>query len=229
MPPARRRTAFNADRLLNRLWDYPRLLRRQRDRFDLHHVCDHAYANVVHMLPRGRTGVFCHDLDTFRSILDPAIEPRPRWFRAMARQILKGLQKADVVFHTTAAVRAQIVRHGLVDERRLVQAPYGISTEFTAEPIDEASLRSVLPTSFHEGPYLLACWKLHPAQANRRRTRQSSRPLVRVAPPCVSCKWAASGPPTRTRSFHGWECVTAWSSSPASIDKALRASTGTPP
>ncbi len=155
VPPARRRTAFNADRLLNRLWDYPRLLRRQRDRFDLHHVCDHAYANVVHMLPRGRTGVFCHDLDTFRSILDPAIEPRPRWFRAMARQILKGLQKADVVFHTTAAVRAQIVRHGLVDERRLVQAPYGISTEFTAEPIDEASLRSVLPTSFHEGPYLL--------------------------------------------------------------------------
>jgi glycosyltransferase involved in cell wall biosynthesis len=155
MPSARRRTAFNADRLLNRLWDYPRLLRRQRDRFDFHHVCDHTYANVVHMLPRGRTGVFCHDLDTFRSILDPALEPRPRWFRAMAREILKGLQKADVVFHTTIAVRAQIVRHGLIDERRLVQAPYGISTEFTAEPIDEASLRSVLPASFHEGPYLL--------------------------------------------------------------------------
>jgi glycosyltransferase involved in cell wall biosynthesis len=155
VPRAHRYTAFNADRLLNRLWDYPRLLRRQRHRFDLHHVCDHTYANVVHTLPRGRTGVFCHDLDTFRSILHPSIEPRPRWFRAMAWQVLKGLQKADLVFHTTAAVRAQIVEQGLLDERRLVQAPYGISKEFAPESTEDASLLLALPEPFRQAPFLL--------------------------------------------------------------------------
>ncbi|MDB4998346.1 MAG: glycosyl transferase group 1, partial [Myxococcaceae bacterium] len=103
------RRAFNADRLVNRLWDYPRHLRHAKKRFDLFHVCDHSYAHVVHSLPRGRTGVFCHDLDTFRSILEPDVERRPYWFRAMARHILGGLQKADVVFHTTDTIRAQIV------------------------------------------------------------------------------------------------------------------------
>ena len=92
VPRARQRTAMNADRLLNRLWDYPRGLRHDGDRFDYHHVCDHTYANVVHSLPRGRTGVFCHDLDTFRSLLQPAVEPRPRWFRAMARRVLSGMK-----------------------------------------------------------------------------------------------------------------------------------------
>jgi glycosyltransferase involved in cell wall biosynthesis len=161
LPQVRAPAAYNADRLLNRLWDYPRHLRTQRERFDFFHVCDHSYANVVHALPRGRTGVFCHDLDTFRSLLQPELEPRPRWFRAMARQVLRGLQKADVVFHTTDTVRAQIVKHGLLDERRLVQAPYGISPEFAAEgaggadgagpdPADVA-----LPPEFRRAPFML--------------------------------------------------------------------------
>jgi glycosyltransferase involved in cell wall biosynthesis len=155
MPEPRRRTAMNADRLLNRLWDYPRMLRGQRHRFDYHHVCDHAYSNLVHALPRGRTGVFCHDLDTFRSLLQPEVEPRPRWFRAMARQVLRGLQRADVVFHTTSTVRAQIVRHGLLDERRLVQAPYGISPEFRPDgPSDEPAV-AVLPPALSGAPILL--------------------------------------------------------------------------
>jgi glycosyltransferase involved in cell wall biosynthesis len=155
VPGARRAAAFNADRLLNRLWDYPRHLRRERGRFDFHHVCDHTYANVVHALWRGRTGVFCHDLDAFRCLLQPEVEPRPRWFRAMARQILTGLQKADVVFHSTATVRDQIVRYGLVDERRLVHASYGISKEFTAQPASEEPFRSALPPSFAQAPFLL--------------------------------------------------------------------------
>jgi glycosyltransferase involved in cell wall biosynthesis len=73
----------------------------------------------------------------------------------MARQILKGLQKADIVFHTTATVRAQIVRHGLLDERRLVQAPYGISSDFTPEPLEDEPVRLVLPPSFAQAPFLL--------------------------------------------------------------------------
>ena len=59
-------------------------------RFDLYHLVDHSYGQLVHVLPPGRAVVTCHDLDTFRCLLDPAAEPRPRWFRAMARRILDG-------------------------------------------------------------------------------------------------------------------------------------------
>jgi glycosyltransferase involved in cell wall biosynthesis len=144
----RRRTAFNADRLVNRFWDYPRHLRRCVDHADLFHVCDHSYAHLVHALPEGRTGVFCHDLDTFRCLLEPEREPRPRWFKAMERRILAGLQKAVVVFYSTAAVRSQIEAHGLLDPCRLVHAPYGLAPEFrpvsstpnaAADPLDGLS------------------------------------------------------------------------------------------
>jgi glycosyltransferase involved in cell wall biosynthesis len=123
--------AVNTDRLANRLWDYPRHLRQRREEFDLFHVVDHSYAQLVHALPAERTGVFCHDLDTFRCLLEPARDPRPRWFRAIARRILGGLQKAALVFHSTGPIRQEIERHGLIDPARLVHAPYGVSPECT--------------------------------------------------------------------------------------------------
>src|SRR5258707_963005 len=39
--------AFNADRFLNRFWDYPRVVRRLRDEFDLFHLVDHSYGQLV--------------------------------------------------------------------------------------------------------------------------------------------------------------------------------------
>jgi glycosyltransferase involved in cell wall biosynthesis len=149
-PPFRRRlgrrTVVNADRFLNRMVDYPRAARRRRADFDLFHVCDHSYAQLVRALPAGRTGVFCHDLDAFRCLLDPAAEPRPWWFRAMAGRILAGFRRAAVVFHGTHALREQIEQFQLVDPARLVLAPYGVAEEFTPDgpgPTDVA------------GPYLL--------------------------------------------------------------------------
>jgi glycosyltransferase involved in cell wall biosynthesis len=120
----------NADRLLNRLWDYPRSVRRLVDQFDCFHVCDHSYSQLLLELPAGRAGVFCHDLDTFRCLLEPHREQRPRWFRAMARRILRGMQRAAVVFHSTSAVRRQIEQHQLVDPAKLVCAPPGVAPEF---------------------------------------------------------------------------------------------------
>jgi glycosyltransferase involved in cell wall biosynthesis len=143
LPGLRRRpAAFNADRLLNRLWDYPRYLRRRAAALDLVHVVDHSYAQLLHVLPPGTAGVYCHDLDTFRCLLDPRREPRPRWFRAMARHVLQGFQKAAVVFHSTGAVRRQIEAHGLIDPARLVHAPYGVAPEFgpDADPRDAHTL-----------------------------------------------------------------------------------------
>src|SRR5579863_8016755 len=66
--------ARNADRLANRFLDYPRWLTRHRREFDLFHLVDHSYSQLVHRLPPQRTIVTCHDLDTFRCLLEPAQE-----------------------------------------------------------------------------------------------------------------------------------------------------------
>lgn len=128
-----RKAAFNSDRLLNRFWDYPNYLKKISNQFNVFHVCDHTYAQLVHELPASRTGVYCHDIDAFRSLIEPEREPRPRWYRAMSQRILDGLQKAAIVFYSTQAVRQQLEHYGLVDCDRLVHAPYGISPEFSIE------------------------------------------------------------------------------------------------
>jgi glycosyltransferase involved in cell wall biosynthesis len=145
-PPFRRRFSrarrgskllFNADRVINRLWEYPRALRPMQSDFDLFHIADHSYASLAHGLPAGRIGVFCHDLDTFKPLLEP--QPgQPRWQRLLARHALRGMQRASVVFYSTEAVRVNIERHGLVPPERLVQALYGVSPVFApgaAEPV----------------------------------------------------------------------------------------------
>jgi glycosyltransferase involved in cell wall biosynthesis len=146
------RLALNADRIINRLREYPRYARGLSREFDVFHVVDHSYAALVHALPADRTGVFCHDLDAFGSILRPSDEPRPRWYRAMSRHILRGLQKAAVIFHSTAEIRRQIVEFGVVDPARLVHAPYGIAQEFRMDGgTPPAALREVI----EPGPFVL--------------------------------------------------------------------------
>ena len=127
---------FNIDRFLNRWADYPRFLARRVKDFDCFHICDHSYAHLAFSLPRQRTGVFCHDLNAFRSLLYPELENRPLWFRTMARRTLRGLQRASVVFYTTDVVKQEILAAGLRDEQSLVKAPYGISPEYTEQPED---------------------------------------------------------------------------------------------
>src|SRR5436309_1208163 len=73
------------DRVAGRLWDYPRRARTLADRFDIFHIVDHSYAQLVHELPGNRTIVTCHDIDTFRSVIEPEREPRNAAFRAMTR------------------------------------------------------------------------------------------------------------------------------------------------
>jgi glycosyltransferase involved in cell wall biosynthesis len=127
----RRGFAINLDRFYNRFAIYPRFAKGLVGDFDFFHVADHSYGALVHSLPVERTGVYCHDLDAFRCLLKPKVEPRPRWFRKMARHILAGMQKAAVVFHNSLVVRAELLRFGLVDEARLVHAPLGVANEFT--------------------------------------------------------------------------------------------------
>src|SRR5262249_25372832 len=121
-----------------------------RTQFDLFHVADHSYSQLLHALPSERTGVFCHDLDAYASLLGPTSNSA-KWRRAMARVQLSGLQRAGVVFYSTEQIRDQIIQHGLVASERLVHAPYGIGPEFfSAEATDD--LPPGLPPS---RPYLL--------------------------------------------------------------------------
>lgn len=132
--------ARNVDRLFNRLIDYPSHLRRIADsaRFDVYHVVDHSYSQLVHVLPAGRSVVTCHDLDTFRCLLDPASEPRPGWFRAVARRCLEGMQKAAAVACVSEATRDAILAHGLVPPDRLHVTHNGVADEFAPRPDPEA-------------------------------------------------------------------------------------------
>lgn len=138
----------NVDRLLNRFWDYPRALRRitRRAPCDLYHVIDHSYAQLVHALPAGRAVVTCHDLDAFRCLLEPRREPRPRWFRALARRILSGLQAASAVVCDSAATLRALRAQDLVPEERLHLVPIGIADAYTAEadPAADAEAAALL-------------------------------------------------------------------------------------
>jgi len=123
--------AFGVDRIAGRLWDYPRFVSSLRERFDLFHVVDHSYAQLVHQLPADRTLVTCHDLDTFRSVLEPEREPRGPAFRAMTRRILDGLRKAGHVACDTEATRTLLIKRARFAEDRTSVVHNGLHPSFT--------------------------------------------------------------------------------------------------
>jgi glycosyltransferase involved in cell wall biosynthesis len=134
MAIGRGHTAFTVDRILNRFWDYPRHAGTLEAEYDVFHVVDHSYSQLVHRLPHGRTVVTCHDLDTFRPLLRPADEPRSLPFKAMTRRVLSGLQLAARVTCVTAAVRDELISHRLVPADRVIVAPVGVGSEYSNHP-----------------------------------------------------------------------------------------------
>lgn len=148
--PFARRAGFNADRVLNRHIFLPRVVRRAARRADFVHVVDHSYAHVVVAVPPGRAGVYCHDLDAFRSLFEPEAEQRPRWFRWLARRTLDGLKAAAVVFHNSGGTARRLIDAGVVTPDRLVHAPLGVASEF----VPTAAKSPELPVAV-EPPFLL--------------------------------------------------------------------------
>lgn len=124
---------FTADRLLNRFWDYPRTLRRQRAEFDLFHIIDHSYGQLVHELPPERTVVTCHDLDTFRCLLNGETEARSFLFKSMTRRIMSGFRQAARVTCDSRATRDELLASGLVAPERAVVIPNGVHPSCSAE------------------------------------------------------------------------------------------------
>jgi glycosyltransferase involved in cell wall biosynthesis len=130
----RTRTAFSGDRFMNRFWRYPQTLERLKDDFDVFHIVDHSYAHLAHVLPGDRTVVTCHDLDAFRSVLEPERERRSSVFRTMTRRILAGLQRAGRVTCDSTAVRTELVGRGLVPADRVTVVPLGVTRIFARAP-----------------------------------------------------------------------------------------------
>ncbi len=143
----KRRVFQNADRLLNRFVDYPGSLKPLVYDFDLFHVIDHSYSQLVLDLPPGRTVVTCHDLDTFRCVLEPERHPRPSWFRAMTKRILRGFQKAAHVVAVSAATRDEIVRFGLHPASRVTVISNGVHPAYSSvpNPAADSQLAGLLP------------------------------------------------------------------------------------
>jgi len=132
------RPLFTLDRALNRWWDYPRHVERIASAYDVFHVIDHSYAQIVHHLPSARTVVTCHDLDTFRSVLRPEDEPRSALFRKATRRILTGLQQAAWITCDSAAIRDELLGFDLVPPERVSVVPIGVGERFSPVTDDEA-------------------------------------------------------------------------------------------
>jgi glycosyltransferase involved in cell wall biosynthesis len=129
------RLAQNADRLLNRMLDYPRYLRRIQHDFDLFHIIDHSYSHLVHELPPGRAAmVTCHDLLTFRCLLEPNSEPRSRLFRMMTNRVLKGLRRALAIACVSESTRSELLRHRLVAPQRTTVICNGVASVYSPAP-----------------------------------------------------------------------------------------------
>lgn len=144
------RAAHNADRLLARHVAYPRWLRRRAGDYALFHVADHSYAHLVDVLPAERTVVTCHDLDAFRSLLQPEREPRPFWFRRMMGRVLGGLRRAAHVVCDSDAVHAELLALGVLPPDRVSTVPLPAHPDFAATPhpaADAEAARLLGPTS----------------------------------------------------------------------------------
>jgi glycosyltransferase involved in cell wall biosynthesis len=133
--------AWNLDRLANRLFDYPRECRTMRGAFDIYHVADHSYSQLVHALPAERAVVTCHDLDTFRCLIEPDHFPRNAAFRGMTRRILSGLQKAAHICCNSTATRDELCAYRLVPEDRCSVVRLGVRPELTTPSTREAVAR----------------------------------------------------------------------------------------
>ena len=124
------RRALNLDRALGRFGAYPARLSGALRAHRFFHVVDHSYSHLLWLLPPGRTGVYCHDLDAYRAALPGAPSGVEPWRRALARAQWEGLRRAAVVFCSTGVTAAQLRAQGLPPDK-VVVAPYGTGPEYT--------------------------------------------------------------------------------------------------
>jgi glycosyltransferase involved in cell wall biosynthesis len=124
-------TADTADRILNRVWDYPRWLHSRGGDFDLFHITDHSYAHLAMRLPAGRSLVTCHDLDALRGVL-PGSHGGSVVERALGRRLLKGMRAARKILCVSAATRNELVAAEVVPVEHVAVVPNGVHPAYSA-------------------------------------------------------------------------------------------------
>jgi glycosyltransferase involved in cell wall biosynthesis len=128
----------NVDRLYNRFHVYPNAVRSVSA--DKVLILDHSYAHLASSVPRSAiVGVICHDINAFRSVVQPDKDPRPRWFRAMTQRILSGMKRADVVFADSIVTRDDLLEYKIVDPAKIYVLPAAPAPEFTLVSVQAGS------------------------------------------------------------------------------------------
>jgi glycosyltransferase involved in cell wall biosynthesis len=125
--------------------------------FDVFHVIDHSYGQLLHELPPERTIVTCHDLDTFQSLLAPEQEPRSIFFRGMMKRTLSGFRKAARVTCDSIATRDQLLKYDLVASERAIVIPNGVHPSCSPEPDPpaDAAAAALIGTARANDPEIL--------------------------------------------------------------------------
>ena len=129
----RSRIAESADRIINRLWDYPRWLAPQGGDFDLFHIIDHSYAHLATSLPSGRTLITCHDLDAFQGVL-PGSGSGSAVGRALGKRLIEGLTAARKIVCVSAATCDELLSYGIVPHDRVTIVPNGVHHTCSMRP-----------------------------------------------------------------------------------------------
>jgi len=116
--------------LFNRFFTYAIWLFGKRGKFDLFHIVDHSYSQLIHVLDSRRVLVTCHDLDTFRCLLNPEEIPSSFVFRGMTHHVLSGFRKSQRVTCDSQSTLDDILRHDLLPADKLSLCRMGVSSEF---------------------------------------------------------------------------------------------------
>jgi glycosyltransferase involved in cell wall biosynthesis len=191
-PPIPRRTGRSpVDRLLFRFGTYPRLVRSLAGQFDIFHIVDHSYSQLIHHLPPQRVVVTCHDLDTFRSVLEPKRVVRGPAFRWMTQRILSGFQKAAFVTCDSETTMQEVRKFDLLPASRMSVVRLGVHPSCSARPDESADSEAARMLNGFGGPLLL---HVGSTQARKRidvllrvlqavRKRDNDARLIRVGGP----------------------------------------------
>jgi glycosyltransferase involved in cell wall biosynthesis len=133
-------TADIADRILNRVWDYPRWLRSHRDeleQYDLFHIVDHSYAHLALHLPAGRSLITCHDLEALQGALRGS-RRNSIIQGGLGRQLIAGMRAARKILCVSQATYNELVAAAIVPADRIVVLPNGVHPSFTPRPEPDA-------------------------------------------------------------------------------------------
>jgi glycosyltransferase involved in cell wall biosynthesis len=142
--------ATTADRIINRVWDYRRMLSMQADDFDLFHIVDHSYAHLVTVLPPDRSLVMCHDIDAFAGVL-PGTEGQSMVGRLLGERLFAGLVLARKIVCGSQATREALLASGVFDAGRIAVVPYGLHPSCTPRPdprAEEVAFTYLGPSDF---------------------------------------------------------------------------------